>query len=109
MGPRWGQGGRPKAVGRRYGGILLACACLMPLPASAVEIAMTDATTFHAGYARYFTPPVLVEAAPANINLFNNTTGAVPTNQVSWDQPHEGNLFEHLYARRAFQKAVGSK
>jgi outer membrane receptor protein involved in Fe transport len=38
-------------------------------------------TTFHAGYSRYFTPPVLVEAAPANINLFNNTTGAVPTNQ----------------------------
>jgi outer membrane receptor protein involved in Fe transport len=34
-------------------------------------------TTFHAGYARYFTPPVLVEAAPANITLFNNTTGAV--------------------------------
>ena len=26
-------------------------------------------TTFHAGYARYFTPPVLVEAAPANIAL----------------------------------------
>ena len=24
-------------------------------------------TTFHAGYARYFTPPVLVEAAPVNI------------------------------------------
>jgi outer membrane receptor protein involved in Fe transport len=34
-------------------------------------------TTFHAGYARYFTPPELVEAAPANIGLFNNTTGAV--------------------------------
>jgi outer membrane receptor protein involved in Fe transport len=33
-------------------------------------------TTFHAGYARYFTPPILVEAAPANIALFNNTTGA---------------------------------
>jgi outer membrane receptor protein involved in Fe transport len=33
-------------------------------------------TTFHAGYARYFTPPVLVEAVPANIALFNNTTGA---------------------------------
>jgi len=33
-------------------------------------------TAFHAGYARYFTPPVLVEAAPANIALFNNTTGA---------------------------------
>jgi outer membrane receptor protein involved in Fe transport len=38
-------------------------------------------TTFHLGYARYFTPPVLVEAAPVNINLFNNTTGQVPTNQ----------------------------
>lgn len=31
--------------------------------------------------------------------------GAIPTNQISWDQPHEGNLFEHLYARRAFQAA----
>jgi outer membrane receptor protein involved in Fe transport len=35
-------------------------------------------TTLHAGYARYFTPPVLVEAAPFNNNLFNNTTGATP-------------------------------
>ena len=32
--------------------------------------------------------------------------GAIPTMQISWDQPHEGNLFEHLYARRAFQRAV---
>jgi acyl-CoA reductase-like NAD-dependent aldehyde dehydrogenase len=29
--------------------------------------------------------------------------GAIPTYQISWDQPHEGNLFDHLYARRAFQ------
>ncbi len=29
--------------------------------------------------------------------------GAVPTNQISWDAPHEGNLFEHLYRQRAFQ------
>jgi outer membrane receptor protein involved in Fe transport len=35
-----------------------------------------EATTFHAGYARYFTPPVLVEATPANVALFANTTGA---------------------------------
>jgi outer membrane receptor protein involved in Fe transport/opacity protein-like surface antigen len=40
-----------------------------------------EGTTFHAGYARYFTPPVLVEAAPVNFNLFNNTTGAV-TNPI---------------------------
>jgi acyl-CoA reductase-like NAD-dependent aldehyde dehydrogenase len=32
--------------------------------------------------------------------------GALKTNQLCWDQPHEGNLFEHLYARRAFQRAV---
>ena len=29
--------------------------------------------------------------------------GAIPTNQISWDSPHEGNLFEHLYKQRAFQ------
>lgn len=32
--------------------------------------------------------------------------GPIQTNTVVWDQPHEGNLFEHLYARRAFQRAV---
>jgi acyl-CoA reductase-like NAD-dependent aldehyde dehydrogenase len=31
--------------------------------------------------------------------------GAIPTGHISWDQPHEGNLFDHLYARRAFQAA----
>lgn len=30
--------------------------------------------------------------------------GPIPTMKIGWDQPHEGNLFEHLYARRAFQK-----
>jgi acyl-CoA reductase-like NAD-dependent aldehyde dehydrogenase len=30
------------------------------------------------------------------------TFGSIPTCRVSWDQPHEGNLFEHLYRRRAF-------
>jgi outer membrane receptor protein involved in Fe transport len=48
-------------------------------------------TTFHAGYARYFTPPVLVEAAPANIALFNGTTGASTspgTNPVLPERSH---------------------
>ncbi|HUF48395.1 MAG TPA: aldehyde dehydrogenase family protein [Vicinamibacterales bacterium] len=31
--------------------------------------------------------------------------GPIQTNAIVWDQPHEGNLFEHLYGRRAFQKA----
>ena len=29
--------------------------------------------------------------------------GQIPTNKISWDQPHEGNLFELLYRQRAFQ------
>ncbi len=29
--------------------------------------------------------------------------GPIQTNTIVWDQPHEGNLFEHLYGRRAFQ------
>ncbi|MEM1207374.1 MAG: aldehyde dehydrogenase family protein, partial [Acidobacteriota bacterium] len=31
--------------------------------------------------------------------------GAIPTYQISWDQPHEGNLFDHLFHQRAFQLA----
>jgi len=30
--------------------------------------------------------------------------GAISTTKIGWDQPHEGNLFEHLYARRAIQR-----
>jgi hypothetical protein len=30
--------------------------------------------------------------------------GPIPTTQIGWDQPHEGNLFDHLYARRAIQR-----
>jgi outer membrane receptor protein involved in Fe transport len=50
-------------------------------------------TTFHAGYARYFTPPELVEAAPANIALFNNTTGAV-SGQSSPVLPERSHYFD---------------
>jgi len=32
--------------------------------------------------------------------------GPLPTSRVEWDQPHEGNLFEFLYRRRAIAKAV---
>lgn len=32
--------------------------------------------------------------------------GAMATTTVRWDQPHEGNLFEFLYRRRAIQYAV---
>jgi outer membrane receptor protein involved in Fe transport len=36
----------------------------------------TDATTLHAGYSRYFTPPPLETVPAGNITAFNNTSGA---------------------------------
>lgn len=50
--------------------------------------------------------PKLISRLLASPNVDRLNIGPVPTSQVSWDQPHEGNLFEHLYARRAFQRAV---
>jgi acyl-CoA reductase-like NAD-dependent aldehyde dehydrogenase len=35
----------------------------------------------------------------ARLNL-----GPVSTMKISWDQPHEGNMFEFLYQRRAFER-----
>ncbi len=31
--------------------------------------------------------------------------GPIPTSHVAWDQPHEGNLFAHLYRQRAVQSS----
>jgi len=39
--------------------------------------------------------------ASAHVERLN--LGPIPTNRISWDQPHEGNLFEHLYRQRALQ------
>ena len=50
--------------------------------------------------------PGLINRLVTSPNVDRLNIGAVPTNQINWDQPHEGNLFEHLYARRAFQRAL---
>src|ERR1044072_9256327 len=50
--------------------------------------------------------PNLIQQLVTSPNVDRLNIGPVPTNQVNWDQPHEGNIFEHLYARRAFQRAV---
>jgi hypothetical protein len=42
--------------------------------------------------------------ASSNVGRLN--LGGIPTCRINWDQPHEGNLFDHLYARRAFQVVV---
>ena len=40
--------------------------------------------------------------ARADIGRLN--LGPVPTTVLQWDQPHEGNLFAHLFQQRAFQR-----
>ncbi len=50
----------------------------------------------------------LIGAILASPLLHRLNLGASPTWQVSWDQPHEGNLFEHLYARRALHLRPGA-
>ncbi len=45
----------------------------------------------------------LISALMSSPNVDRLNVGPIPTYQISWDQPHEGNLFEHLYRQRAFQ------
>lgn len=48
-----------------------------------------------------------IEDLLASPNVDRLNIGPVPTSHVEWDQPHEGNLFEFLFARRAIQRADG--
>jgi len=61
--------------------------------------------------------PSLVVSAITNDAAFTNelltcpdierlNLGALPTSVARWDQPHEGNLFEFLYHRRAIQRVA---
>ena len=47
--------------------------------------------------------PGLAAEAMASPAIDRLNLGSLPTSRVSWDQPHEGNLFEFLYRQRAFQ------
>ncbi len=50
--------------------------------------------------------PKLIERLVTSPLVGRLNLGPIPTPQIRWDQPHEGNLFDHLYARRAFQSAL---
>jgi hypothetical protein len=50
--------------------------------------------------------PALVERLVASPLVDRLNLGPLPTTRIGWDQPHEGNLFEHLYARRAIQRVA---
>ncbi len=44
-----------------------------------------------------------IEALMGSSSVDRLNIGPIPTWRISWDQPHEGNLFELLYRQRAFQ------
>jgi hypothetical protein len=46
----------------------------------------------------------LIEQLMESPRIDRLNIGPLSTMQVSWDQPHEGNLFEFLYKRRAIQR-----
>jgi len=48
-----------------------------------------------------FTEQLLESDLIERLNL-----GAIPTMKISWDQPHEGNMFEFLYKRRSIEREV---
>ncbi len=48
-----------------------------------------------------------IAEAMACPNIERLNIGPLPTNRLTWDQPHEGNLFTHLYKQRALQIADG--
>ena len=47
-----------------------------------------------------FTEALLASPLIERLNL-----GPVSTMKISWDQPHEGNMFEFLYKRRSLERA----
>ncbi len=51
-------------------------------------------TTLHAGYARYFTPPMQAQATPTNLALFNNTTLQPGINADSPVLPERSHYFD---------------
>ena len=49
------------------------------------------------------TDEALIAGLMQSSNVDRLNIGAIPTWRLSWDQPHEGNLFEHLYRQRSLQ------
>jgi outer membrane receptor protein involved in Fe transport len=53
-----------------------------------------NGTTFHAGYARYFTPPYQAQATQSNIALFTNTTNAPDVTLNDPVKPERSHYFD---------------
>jgi acyl-CoA reductase-like NAD-dependent aldehyde dehydrogenase len=49
--------------------------------------------------------PAFIDALVESPHIDRLNIGPISTMSVSWDQPHEGNMFEFLYKRRAIEMA----
>jgi outer membrane receptor protein involved in Fe transport len=54
----------------------------------------TNATTIHAGYARYFTPPPFELVSNATVSVFNGTTNQSPSPQNDPVKPERSDYFD---------------
>ncbi|WP_345816094.1 TonB-dependent receptor [Paraburkholderia sp. PREW-6R] len=63
-------------------------------PRIGLVYALTPATTFHAGYARYFTPPAFELLSGSTISRFNGTTNQSPSSQNDPVQPERSHYFD---------------
>jgi acyl-CoA reductase-like NAD-dependent aldehyde dehydrogenase len=48
----------------------------------------------------------LIQRLLASDRISRLNIGPIATNEIAWNQPHEGNLFEHLYSRRSLQRTA---
>lgn len=76
--------------------------------ATVVEVPMADAVA-RMGYTLALTAITKDEALLSQLmsasSIERLNIGPIPTMQVSWDQPHEGNMFEFLWRRRSLERA----
>ncbi|RKP44177.1 TonB-dependent receptor [Trinickia fusca] len=63
-------------------------------PRIGLVYALTNATTLHAGYARYFTPPPFELVSNSTVNLFNGTTNQSPSSQNDPVKPERSHYFD---------------
>ena len=64
---------------------------------------LTDDTTLHAGYARYFTPPAQELIATSTLGLFNNTTNQPRNFLNSPVQPERSHYFDAGFTHKLTQ------
>ncbi len=60
----------------------------------------TNATTIHAGYARYFTPPPFELVSNSTVGLFNGTTNQTPSSQNDPVKPERSHYFDFGISQR---------